>query len=70
LTAARFLAAANGGFSFSVPDTVGTSTWPAMHSQSVPCGALLQSDGSRYFVVEQYRCGDPVRKTTNKKTKG
>jgi len=68
LTAARFLAAANGGFSFGVPGTVGTSTWPAMHSQPVPCGALVQSDGSRYLVAEQYRCSDPVVPPT-KKTK-
>lgn len=69
LTVARFLAVANGGdFSFAVPGTVGTSNWPAMHSQPVPCGALVQSDGSRYFVAEQYRCGDPVVRKT-KKTK-
>ena len=60
LTADRFLAAANGGFSFGVPATVGTSTFPVAHSRAVPCGALVQSDGSRYLVVEQYRCGDPV----------
>jgi branched-chain amino acid transport system substrate-binding protein len=70
LTAGRFLAAANDDFSFSVPGTVGPSTWPAMHSQSVPCGALVQSDGSRYFVAEGYRCGDPLvrkHKTTTKR---
>jgi hypothetical protein len=66
LTAPRFLAAANGGFSYGVAGTVGTSTWPAMHSQPVPCGALVQSDGSRYFVVEQYRCGQPVVRKTGK----
>ena len=69
LTVARFLAVANGGdFSFGVLGTVGTSNWPAMHSQPVPCGALVQSDGSRYFVAEPYRCGDPVVRKT-KKTK-
>ncbi len=67
LTAARFLAAANGGgFSFRVPRTVGTSTWPAMHSRPVPCGALVQSDGARYLVVEPYRCGDPVVRKVGK----
>jgi hypothetical protein len=25
--------------------------------QAVPCGALVQSDGSQYFVAEPYRCG-------------
>ena len=61
LTPARFLAIANRGtFSHSVPQTVGPSTWPAMHTREVPCGALVQSDGSRYFVAEPYRCGAPV----------
>jgi branched-chain amino acid transport system substrate-binding protein len=74
LTAARFLAAANHGeFSFGVPATVGRSTWPAMHSQPVSCGALVQSDGTRYFVAERYRCGDPVvpkpKKTESKQAK-
>jgi len=60
LTRPRFLAAANRNFSFSVPGTVGRSTWPAMHTRGVPCGALVQSDGSRYFVVEPYACGEPI----------
>jgi branched-chain amino acid transport system substrate-binding protein len=66
LTPARFLAAANGGYSFGVPGTVGTSTWPAMHAHAVPCGALVQSDGSGYYVVEPYRCGDPVLRRTSR----
>ncbi len=68
LTAARFLAAANGGdFSFGAAGTVGTSTWPVMHSRPVPCGALVQSDGARYLVVEPYRCGDPVVRKVGKR---
>jgi hypothetical protein len=70
LTRERLLAVANRNFSFSVPGTVGRSTWPAMHSRGVPCGALVQSDGSRYFVVEPYACGDPIVRapgTTKKK---
>jgi branched-chain amino acid transport system substrate-binding protein len=69
LTRARFVAAANRA-TFSVPATVGRSTWPAMHSQPVPCGALVQSDGSRYLVAEPYRCGKPlVRAPATKKEK-
>ena len=67
LTRERFLAAASRA-TFSVPGTVGRSTWPAMHSQPLPCGALVQSDGSRYLVAEPYRCGEPlVRKPATKK---
>ena len=40
LDVARFQAVANGGrFSYEVARTVGRSTWPAMHTDSVPCGA-------------------------------
>lgn len=60
LTRDRFVAAVNRGFSYAVPGTVGRSTWPAMHTQPVPCGALVQSDGSRYLVVERYRCAAPI----------
>jgi branched-chain amino acid transport system substrate-binding protein len=67
LTRPRFLAAANRNFSFSVPDTVGRSTWPAMHTRGVPCGALVQSDGSHYFVVEPYACGAPIVGTSTTK---
>jgi Periplasmic binding protein len=72
LTVARFLAVANGGdFRYEVADTVGPSTWPAMHTRAVPCGALVQSDGSRYYVVSRYRCDAPlVRKRTPKARTG
>jgi branched-chain amino acid transport system substrate-binding protein len=61
LTVARFLGVANGGgFHYEVADTVGRSSWPAMHTRSIPCGALVQSDGSQYYVVSSYRCDAPV----------
>jgi ABC-type branched-subunit amino acid transport system substrate-binding protein len=64
LTVKRFLAAANGGkFRHAVPGTVGPSSWPAMHQQAVPCGALVQSDGTRYFLAQPYRCGTTIRLT-------
>ena len=64
LTVARFLAAANRAFRHEVPGTVGPTAWPAMHSQGVPCGALVQSDGTRYFLAVPYACGTPVRIST------
>jgi ABC-type branched-subunit amino acid transport system substrate-binding protein len=60
LTVKRLLAVTNGGFKYGVADTVGTSTWPAMHTRPIPCGALVQSDGSRYYVVAPYRCAAPI----------
>jgi hypothetical protein len=62
LTARRFLAVANGGtFTYEVPATIGRSTWPAMHTRGIPCGALVQGDGTRYFLAEPYRCDPLVR---------
>ena len=53
-----------GGYSYEVAGTVGRSTWPAMHTQGIPCGALVQGDGTQYFVAERYRCDPPIRITT------
>jgi hypothetical protein len=61
LTLPRFLSVANGGnFTYGVPATVGRSSWPAMHTRAIPCGALVQSDGSRYYVATPYRCDEPI----------
>jgi hypothetical protein len=59
LTRERFLSVARR-FSYQVPSTIGPVRWPAMHSQGVPCGALVQSDGAQYFVPEPYACGKPI----------
>jgi hypothetical protein len=59
LTRERFLAVAKD-FRYEVPATIGPSRWPAAHSQGVPCGALVQSDGSQYLVAEPYACGKPI----------
>jgi branched-chain amino acid transport system substrate-binding protein len=67
LTRARFLAVARR-FSYQVTGTIGTVRWPAAHSQGVPCGALVQSDGSRYVVAEPYACGTPIVVKTPKRS--
>jgi len=67
LTRERFLAVAQR-FSYGVPSTIGTSHWPAAHAQGVPCGALVQSDGAQYFVVEPYACGKPLVVRTPKRS--
>ena len=66
LTRERFLAVA-GRFAYRVPDTIGSSVWPAAHSRGVPCGALVQSDGTRYLVAEPYSCGTPIVVKTPKR---
>jgi ABC-type branched-subunit amino acid transport system substrate-binding protein len=64
LTTARFLDVANrSGFSYAVTATVGQSTWPAMHARAIPCGALVQGDGTGYVVIEPYRCVADVTRT-------
>ena len=61
LTRRTLLDAMNGEhFTFEVAGTVGRSTWPEMHAQPVPCGSLVQSDGTRYLVMARYRCA-PAR---------
>jgi branched-chain amino acid transport system substrate-binding protein len=66
LTRARFVATAQR-FAYAVPSTIGTLRWPAAYTQGVPCGALVQSDGSRYFVVEPYACDKPIVVTRPKR---
>jgi len=61
VTARRFLDAANrDSFVYEVAGTIGRSTWPAMHTRAIPCGALVQGDGTRYVVAEPYRCAADV----------
>jgi branched-chain amino acid transport system substrate-binding protein len=67
LTRARFLAVARR-FQYEVPATIGASRWPTAHAQGVPCGALVQSDGSRYVVAEPYACGKPIVVKTPKRS--
>src|SRR4029079_8437683 len=67
LTRERFLAVARE-FQYEVPSTIGPSRWPAMHSQGVPCGALVQSDGAQFVVSEPYVCGKPIVVKTPKRT--
>jgi len=67
LTRERFLAVAQR-FSYEVPSTIGALRWPGAHSQGVPCGALVQSDGSRYLVAEPYACGKPIVVKTPKRS--
>jgi branched-chain amino acid transport system substrate-binding protein len=67
LTRERFLAVAQK-FSYQVASTIGASRWPAAHTQGVPCGALVQSDGSQYLVAEPYACGTPIVVKTPKRS--
>ena len=66
LTRPRFLAVARR-FEYEVPSTIGPSRWPVAHAQGVPCGALVQSDGSEYVVAEPYACGTPIVVKTPKR---
>jgi hypothetical protein len=67
LTRERFVAVARH-FSSQASTTIGRVTFPAMHSQGVPCGALVQSDGTQYLVAEPYACGKPIVVTTRKRS--
>ncbi len=60
LTAASLERAANAKFSYSVPNTVGPTVFPAAHSLPTPCGALVASNGTAYAVKVPYTCGRVV----------
>jgi ABC-type branched-subunit amino acid transport system substrate-binding protein len=60
LTTTSLQRAANTKFSFSVPDTVGPTVFPAAHSLPTPCGALVSSNGTAYAVKVPYTCGRVV----------
>jgi hypothetical protein len=57
LTRTSLLRAANAGFSYEVPGTVGPTRFPAAHSIPSPCGALVTSSGTAYSVAVPYTCG-------------
>ncbi len=59
LTRDRLLAVANDDFSYAVPGTVGRSTWPPMHSQSVP---VRRTRAERRFALPRRRAL-PLRRT-------
>ena len=60
LTVDSLLKAANQGFTYSVPNTVGPTKFPAAHSQPSPCGSLVSSNGIAYSVTVPYMCGKVV----------
>jgi ABC-type branched-subunit amino acid transport system substrate-binding protein len=60
LTAASLVRAANANFTYSVPNTVGPTRFPAAHSKPTPCGSLVASNGVAYSVKVPYTCGAVV----------
>jgi ABC-type branched-subunit amino acid transport system substrate-binding protein len=60
LTVDRLLKVANKNFTYSVPNTVGPTKFPAAHTRPTPCGSLVLSDGAAYTVKVPYSCGKVV----------
>ena len=56
-----FMKQANKGFTYTVPNTVGPTKFPAAHNEPTPCGSLVRSDGSAYNVLVPYTCGKVVK---------
>jgi hypothetical protein len=56
LTRASFLKAMNTNFSFGVPGGIGTLQFPADHTESAPCGALVQIEGTRFVPKVPLTC--------------
>lgn len=62
LSVEKMLATANGGdFTYEVAETVGKSEWPKMHTEGIPCGSLVVSNGNAYEAKVPYLCGAPIK---------
>jgi len=56
LTRATFLKAANTNFTFGVSGGIGPISYPADHTESAPCGALVQIEGSHFVPKVPLTC--------------
>jgi ABC-type branched-subunit amino acid transport system substrate-binding protein len=56
LSRQAFLAAANDGSTYNVPGGIGDITFPPNHQNSVPCGSLVQIQGSKYVEKVPLTC--------------
>lgn len=56
LTRASFVKALNSNFSYGVPGGLGTVSYPADHTSTSPCGALVQIEGSKYVPKVPLTC--------------
>lgn len=60
LTVQHLLAVANKDFTYEVPSTIGTTTFPAAHNKPTPCGTLVRGDGTGFTVTVPFMCGRVV----------
>jgi branched-chain amino acid transport system substrate-binding protein len=56
LSRAGFIKAANDGSSYSVPNGLGTLSFPDNHQKSVACGSLVQVQGAKYVEKVPLTC--------------
>jgi hypothetical protein len=55
LSPSTFLTAANR-YVYEVPGLVGPTKFPKARTQPIPCGSLVQSDGTAFSVKVPYTC--------------
>ncbi len=60
LTVESFLAAMNDGFTYSVPDVLGESTWPENHTTPVPCSVLTKVENNEFDYIQKLACGSNI----------
>lgn len=60
LTVESFLAAMNDGFTYSVPDVLGESTWPENHTKPVPCSVLTKVENGEFDYIQKLACGTNI----------
>ena len=56
LSRAGFLKVANDGSTYSVPGGIGDTSFPRDHTNSVPCGSLVQVKGAKYVSAVPLTC--------------
>lgn len=60
LTVESFLAALNDGFTYSVPDVLGESSWPRNHTEPVPCSVLTKVENHAFDYIQKLACGKNI----------
>ncbi len=56
LSRAAFIKTANDGSTYEIKDGIGSIQFPRDHTNSVPCGSLVQIDGGKYKVAVPLTC--------------
>ena len=60
------MAAAMKNFTYQIPTVIGPTKYPVSQTEGMPCGTLVESDGTKYSVVVPYTCYQDFNYKTGK----